>query len=67
MNGVLQQYRGIGSVEGGSLIRPQGIEERLENEKAQLEDRLRKVSAALDALKSQPKVAELLETIIKVL
>ena len=43
-----------------------GIQERLKREKQRLEDRLEQVTAALDALEKQPQVAELLETIIKV-
>jgi hypothetical protein len=43
------------------------IGNRLRRQKKALEEQLAKINAALEALDSQPKVAELLETIIKVL
>lgn len=43
------------------------INKRLADEKQHLEKRLTEVNNALDALNAQPEVAELLESIFKVL
>jgi hypothetical protein len=55
--------------EAGSLseIEPAGIKQRLERAKAHHERELAKVNAALDALDNQPKVADLLELVMKAL
>jgi dienelactone hydrolase len=43
------------------------IKSNLERQRTQLQERLSKINAALDALNKQPEVAELLESIIKVM
>ena len=43
------------------------IKSNLTRQRDQLEERLMKVNAAIEALNAQPNVAELLETVMKVL
>ena len=49
----------------GECRRP-SLQERLENQKAELEANLVRVNAALDALKANPEVTKVLELISKV-
>ncbi len=49
----------------GECRRP-SLQERLENQKADLEANLVRVNAALDALKANPEVTKVLELISKV-
>jgi hypothetical protein len=51
----------------GSIIRSSSYTERLEAEKRVLEDRLRVVNAALEALNANPALGDLLNTVAKAL
>jgi uncharacterized membrane protein YfbV (UPF0208 family) len=51
----------------GMLAERATIKQRLIREQAELQKRLEQVNGALDAMEEQPKVAELIERIIRVI
>jgi len=65
MNQILRKYTGPET--GCDTPYNPGLVKRLQDEKARLTQRLDLVTAALNALEEQPKTAELLETIMKVI